>query len=82
MALKPTRCIIHLPNHMHGLASALGNAPAGARVIPEPLVTTTVKTALRIARDKAAPSQVLPRHTAWLVREAMNALARNQWKLV
>jgi hypothetical protein len=80
MALKPTRCIIHLPNRMHALASALGDAPAGAGV-PEPLVITTVEAALRIAKDKATPSQVVSRQTAWLVREATKALAPNQWQL-
>jgi hypothetical protein len=82
MPIEPTRCFINLPRRMNALASVVRNAPVGLRMIPEPLVLGTVQAAIRIARDKAAPSQVLSRRTAWLVREATEALATNQWQLV
>ena len=81
MPIEPTRCFVQLPHRIHGLANALGGVSVGTRPLPEPLVTTTVKAALRISRDKVPPAQALSRHTAWLVREATEALAKNQWQL-
>src|SRR5262245_62042214 len=80
MVIDPARWFIALPEDMKGLAGALRPACL-AQDFPEPLVATTVKAALRISRDKAAPASVLSKPVALLVREALQDLATNQWTL-
>ena len=47
--------------------------------LPESLVNATVWAALRIARDRVAPSRILSPRAAWLVRKALRDLADSCW---
>jgi hypothetical protein len=51
-----------------------GDEPEGGQELPEPLIEATVQVALRIARDRVPPAQVLSRSAARLVRHALRSM--------
>jgi hypothetical protein len=54
-----------------------GDSEDGA--LSERLVKATVRTAVRIARDRMPPALVMSPHAYWLVEATMRTLARNPW---
>jgi len=53
--------------------------PERGHELPEFLIHATVRAAVRIARDRTSPSQILSQRTTWLVGEALRALADDHW---
>ena len=59
---------------LDGLRDAVGGK------VPERLLLTTVSVAVRLARSKATPAEVLPERILELVRQTLKALPRHLGK--
>lgn len=57
-----------------------GLRDAVAGKVPEGLLMTTVGLAVRLARNEAAPAEVLPERILELVRQTLKGLPRHQGK--